>query len=129
MAVTTTSQVLIDGPKTAVIHFTGEIHTAASDETTAIKVDASALEGTPTDLKIQRIWPALSGLSIKLYFDATTNVLALALADGDCGYQDFRSVGGIKNNAGAGKTGDILATTVGGDVGDAYSIIIEVSKS
>ena len=129
MAVTNTSQVLVDGAKTAVIKFTGEVHTLDSDESAALKVDASALENAPTDLKIQRLWSATSGLAVKLYFDADTDVLATVIPADSCGYQDFRSVGGIQNNAGAGVTGDIVATTVGGTVGDSYSITIEVSKS
>jgi hypothetical protein len=37
-------------------------------------------------------------------------------------------LGGIPNNAGAGKTGNLAFSTVGASAGDAYSVIIECIK-
>ena len=45
------------------------------------------------------------------------------------GHLDFRSFGGIKNNAGSGITGDIDLTTLHHTSDDAYTIILELSKS
>jgi hypothetical protein len=42
---------------------------------------------------------------------------------------DFSRFGGITNNAGTGKTGDLLFTTVGAASGDRYTVVIEVLKS
>ena len=36
--------------------------------------------------------------------------------------------GGVTNNAGSGKTGDVLLTTVGHSSGDSYSIVIQCIK-
>jgi len=64
-----------------------------------------------------------------MLWDATANVLAYTVAAGENGFVDFSSFGGIKNNAGAGVTGDLLFTTIGHTATDSYSIIIEVTKS
>ena len=129
MAVTATSQTLSDGPKLAVIHFTGAIHTADSDESAVVKVDVSALRNSPSKVKIMQVWYMTDGISVDLLFDATTNILAFSCPNTESGHLDFRSFGGIQNNAGAGVTGDIVATTRSGSVGDTYSIVLEVSKS
>jgi len=128
MAITATSQTLTDGSKTAVMKFTAEMG-ATEDEAAVVKVDVSELSGAPTSVKIQRIWYSTDGISVKLYFDATADVLAQIIPNSDIGYMDFRSIGGIQNNAGAGVTGDIAFTTIGGGAGDSYVIILEVSKS
>ena len=44
------------------------------------------------------------------------------------GKQDYKKVGFIPNNAGAGKTGDILFTTNGASAGDTYSIELHLIK-
>jgi hypothetical protein len=41
---------------------------------------------------------------------------------------DFSDVGGIPNPTGAGKTGDILITTLGLVAGDGISIILKLKK-
>jgi hypothetical protein len=41
------------------------------------------------------------------------------------GFDDF---GGIWNNSGAGKTGDIRFTTIGASSGDRYTIILYMTK-
>lgn len=128
MAITATSQTLVDGTKTTVMKFTAEIG-GTEDEAAVKKIDVSELAGAPSKVKIQRIWYSTDGISVKVYFDATANVLAQIIPNSDSGYLDFRSFGGIQNNAGTGVTGDILFTTIGGGAGDSYTITMEVSKS
>jgi len=41
---------------------------------------------------------------------------------------DFQDFGGLPNNAGSGKNGDILFTTIGHSSGDTYSIVLEMVK-
>ena len=72
-------------------------------------------------------------MRVLLDFDASTNVPALVLggsaAAGNVqGHMDFRSFGGIKNNAGSGVTGDIDLTTSGHTNLDHYTIILELRK-
>ena len=75
-----------------------------------------------------------SGMRIDLEWDASSNVKALILGGGvtlepTVGHLDFRSFGGIKNNAGGGITGDIDLTTLHHTSNDAYTIILELKKS
>ena len=128
MAITVTSQTLADGVKTAVMKFTAEVG-GTENEAAVKKVDVSALSGAPSTVKIQRIWYATDGISVKILFDATADVLAHTLPSTEANYLDFRSFGGIQNNAGTGVTGDIMFTTLGGTAGDSYTIILELSKS
>ena len=67
-------------------------------------------------------------MKVQLLFDATSNVLAIELGENQSGYHDYTGFGGIINNAGSGKTGDILFTTVGHSSADSYTIILQVRK-
>jgi hypothetical protein len=42
---------------------------------------------------------------------------------------DFEKFGGLTNNAGAGKTGDVLFSTADASNGDFYAIVLEMVKS
>ena len=64
-----------------------------------------------------------------MLWDATTDVLILTLGEADFVSFDFSRFGGLTNNAGAGKTGDILFTTVGAASGDRYTVVMEVYKN
>lgn len=125
MADAVTSQTLYDGERTAVLKFTNI--SDGTGESAVLKVDASTLSGAPTDLKIERIWYAVAGMVVNVLWDATTDVTALVL-QGD-GFMDLSCFGGLDNNSGSGKTGDIRFTTVGHTSGDSYSIIMELKKS
>lgn len=129
MAIVTTTKILVDGPKLALIQFTGYFPTTGGEEIDAVKVDASVLTGAPTDLKIMRLWYSNTVQEIILEFDGVPDGLAFPLPLDKAGYLDFRSVGGLRNNA-TTPTGDItLTTTATIAVGDAYLVLIEVSKS
>jgi hypothetical protein len=127
MADAVTSQTIMDGIKTVVMKFTNV--SDGTGESAVVKVDASTLQGNPSKLKIMRIWAMCDGLSVRILFDATADVLAVTAVTGFMEHLDFRSFGGINNNAGSGVTGDISFTTEGASSGDSYSIILELSKS
>jgi hypothetical protein len=127
MADTVTSQTLVDGVKTSIIKFTNV--SDGTGESTVKKVDVSALSPAATTAKIMRAWFTTDGMSVDILFDATANVLAFTCPSTELGYLDFRSFGGIQNNAGAGVTGDILFTTRDHTAADTYSIILEVGKT
>ena len=127
MADAVTTQVLVDGPKTAVLKFTNV--SDGTGESAVAKVDVSTLADTPSKVKIMQAWFTTDGMSVDVLFDATANVLAFTAPAGLTEHLDFRSFGGIQNNAGTGVTGDILFTTRNHTLGDTYSIILEVSKS
>jgi uncharacterized Ntn-hydrolase superfamily protein len=130
MAITTANKVLVDGEKLAVIHSTGLFTATTGEETDAVKVDVSNLTPAPSLVKVQRIWYTNSVDNTRLEFDGTTaDGLLVTLSNDNDGYMDFRSFGGIQNNA-TDPTGDITLTTAGtAAAGDGYSIVIEVSKS
>ena len=137
MADAVTSQTLSDGATTAVMKFTNI--SDGNGESSVKKVDVSALTASPsgsacTRVHITQVWYAISGMRIDLEWDATTNVKALILGGGvalepTVGHLDFRSFGGIKNNAGSGSTGDLDLTTLHHTNNDAYTIILELKKS
>jgi hypothetical protein len=131
MADAVTSQTIIDGERNAVMKFTNV--SDGSGESAVAKVDVSALaanaEGKAcSEVRIMRVSHAIVGMSVQLFFDATSNVLLMELAESSNGHMDFKEFGGIPNNAGSGKTGDILFTTKGHSSGDTYSIVLEMVK-
>ena len=126
MANAVASQTLFDGTKRAVIKLTNITDSTA--ETAVKKVDVSALFKAPSKVKITRIWYICDGMAVQVLWDATSNVLACVLAKDQTGCLDFRSFGGLTNNAGTGVTGDILFTTSGHTAGDSYTVILEVEK-
>ena len=131
MADAVTSQTLIDGVKTAVLKFTNI--SDGSGESAVAKVDVSALSANDvgkscTGASIEKIWWQCNGMKVQLLFDASSNVIAIELGENQSGYHDYTTFGGLPNNAGSGKTGDIQFTTVGHSSGDTYTVIIQVAK-
>ena len=131
MAEAVTTQTIQDGERNLVMRFTNV--SDGTGESAVKKVDVSALAANSagqacTEVHIQRIYWMTVGMSVKLEFDASTNVLLTHIpadATGDEYYDNFTA---IPNNAGSGKTGDIDFTTVGHSSGDSYSIILEMIK-
>lgn len=119
------TQTLIDGDRNLVLKLTN-----VSDGTGEAAVPKVAIASYPgvTDFVIERIHYATQGMAVRLLWDATTDVLAWTIPESDSGTFDFTGFGGIKNDAGAGKTGSLLLTTVGHASGDTYSLILELKK-
>ena len=131
MADTVASQTIDDGPKYAVIKLTNV--SDGTGESAVTKVDVSGLASSAngvacTGATIQKIWWQCTGMKVSILFDATSDVLAIQLGENQSGYHDYTSFGGLTNNAGSGKTGDIKFTTVGHSSGDTYTIILYLKK-
>ena len=131
MADVVASQTIIDGQKTAVLKLTNV--SDGTGEANVVKVDVSALESNPSgiacsEVRIVRVSHAIVGMSVQLFFNATANVLLIELAESSNGHMNFGDFGGIPNNAGSGKNGDVLFTTKGHSSGDTYSIVLEMLK-
>jgi|TARA_R100001510_G_C7649146_1_gene206545 hypothetical protein len=131
MADAVASQTILDGERLAVLRFTNV--SDGTGESNVAKVDVSALAANSagqacTEVSIQRIYWACIGMSVRLDFDATTNVLAIGLPADSTGDEYYDSFTGIPNNAGTGKTGDILFTTTGASANDTYMVILELIK-
>ena len=132
MADAVTSQTLFDGDKHVVMKFTNI--SDGTGESAVKKVDVSALESdingnTCTSVAIEKIWWQCIGMKVRMFFDATSDKFIIELGENQSGYHDYSEFGGIKNNAGSGKTGDIDFTTVGHSSADTYTVILKMRKT
>jgi len=135
MADAVTSQTIVNTEKRVVMKFTNL--SDGSGESAVKKVDVSALtahiDGTAcSQVTLDQIWYDIGGMRLTIYFAASTNVAALVLggsaAAGNVqGHMDFRSFGGIKNNA-SSPDGDLDFTTSGHTNLDHYTVILEMRK-
>jgi hypothetical protein len=131
MADAVTSQTIIDGERNCIMKFTNV--SDGTGESAVAKVDVSALSsnsaGTAcSEVRVLRVSHAIVGMSVQMFLNATSNVLLMELAESSNGHMDFTDFGGLPNNAGSGKNGDILFTTKGHSSGDTYSITLEMVK-
>ena len=131
MADAVTSQTIIDGPHTAVLKFTNI--SDGTGESGVTKVDVSALSasgnGDPcTGVAIERLWWQCIGMKVQILWDATADQFCIELGENQSGNHDYTIFGGLTNNAGAGKNGDIKFTTVGAAVADTYTVILYLRK-
>ena len=126
MANTITKRTIVDGDRNLVVH----IHIdgdGSGEETDTVLIDASSYTPAFTDCKLMKIDAALIGFSIELNWDATANVIATHIPDYEF-HQDFRWFGGIPNDAGAGRTGDLLITTTGLGANDHGDFVLFLKK-
>ena len=131
MADAVTTQTIIDGERNCIMKFTNV--SDGTGESAVAKVDVSALSSNSagiacSEVRVLRVSHAIVGMSVQMFLNATTNVLLMELAESSNGHMDFTDFGGLPNNAGSGKNGDILFTTKGHSSGDTYSITLEMVK-
>ncbi|KKN77960.1 hypothetical protein LCGC14_0355250 [marine sediment metagenome] len=124
---TITSQTINDGERNLIVKvkITGD---GSGDESDTILVNVSEFAGSFTEVSILRVLPTLNGFSATLSWDADTNVKAMDLLDGDPTPICYKAFGGLINDAGNGKTGDILLTTLSLNSGDEGTIVLEMKK-
>ena len=133
MADAVASQIIVDGPSFVAIKLTNI--SDGTGESAVTKVDVSALEADSrtglscTDVNIERIWWQCIGMKVRILFDADTDVMAIELGENQSGNHDYTLFGGLTNNAGSGKTGDLNFTTVGATSADTYTIVLYMRKS
>ena len=132
MADAVASQIIVDGPSFVAIKLTNI--SDGTGESAVTKVDVSALEADSrtglscTDVNIERIWWQCIGMKVRILFDADTDVMAIELGENQSGNHDYSIFGGLTNNAGTGKPGDVKFTTVGASSGDTYTVILYMRK-
>jgi len=131
MADAVATQTLIDGDKKVVQKFTNI--SDGSGESAAVKVDVSSLATNSrgqacTGVVIEKIWWQCIGMKVQILWNATTNVFCIELGENQSGNHDYTVFGGLPNNAGSGKDGDVLFTTVGHTSADTYTIIMSMRK-
>jgi|TARA_R110000824_G_scaffold139674_1_gene304930 hypothetical protein len=133
MADAVATQTIQDNGRTAIFRFTNV--SDGTGEAAVAKIDVSTLSKDPmtkatcTGVTIQKIYYSTIGMGVKIFFNATTNVLAWQLNADWSDTLDLTDFSGIPNNAGSGKNGDILFTTVAHTAGDVYNIVMQVTKS
>jgi hypothetical protein len=132
MADAVATQILFDGERMAIMKFTNI--SDGTGETKVLKVDVSALNPSPFSkacdgVTITKVHALTHGLEVDMYWDATTDVFILSVPQNTMYSMDLTQFGGLWNNAGAGKNGDVLFSTRDATAGDNYTIILEMVKS
>ena len=132
MADAVTTQTLFDGERMAIMKFTDI--SDGTGETKVTKVDVSTLNassfGKACDgVTITKIHAMTHGMEVDMYWDATTDVFITSVPQQQMYSMDLTQFGGLWNNAGAGKNGDVLFSTRDASAGDTYMIILEMVKS
>lgn len=126
MANTIEVQTLVDGSRNLVVkvHIDGD---GTGDESATTLIDASAYSPAFADAKLMKIQSNLVGFTAELLWNATTDKHAWQLPDYEQ-VQDFHYFGGIINDAGSGKNGDVNITTTGLGAGDSGHMILYFKK-
>lgn len=132
MADAVTSQTILDGERLFIGKFTNI--SDGTGESAVVKIDVSALNPNAFGLacngvKINKIWAQTQGMAVDILWDATTDALCETIPENQFYLMDYSSFGGLPNNAGTGKTGDVVFTTVGAAAGDRYTIVLECIKT
>jgi hypothetical protein len=132
MADAVTSQTLTDTDRRVVMKFTNV--SDGTGESAVTKVDVSALApsittGAPcTSVTIEHMLYDVSGMDVKILWDANTDVVCWLATSGTSGVYDFSQFGGLTNNASTGVNGDILFTTIGASANDTYTVVLSMIK-
>jgi hypothetical protein len=132
MADAVTSQTLLDGERLAIMKFTNI--SDGTGETAVTKVNVSNLAKSASGLActavtVTKITSVCHGMEVRMYWDATTDV-PFFLSTVNTNYEnDFSKIGGITNNAGTGKNGNIVFSTSDQTSGDTYTVVFEMVKS
>lgn len=132
MADAVTTQTLMDGERLAVMKFTNI--SDGTGENAVTKVNVSTLSPNSygkacTGVIVNKITSVCHGMEVRMYWDATTDV-PFFLSTINTNYEnDFTKIGGITNNAGAGKNGNILFSTADATNGDTYTVVLEMIKT
>lgn len=131
MADAVTSQTLLDGERLAIMKFTNI--SDGTGETAVTKVNVANLAKSASGLActavtVTKITSVCHGLEVRMYWDASTDV-PFFLSTINTNYEnDFSNIGGITNNAGTGKNGNIVFSTSDASSGDTYTVVLEMVK-
>jgi hypothetical protein len=102
-------------------------------ESAVTKVNVSTLTASNTGkactgVSVTKITSVCHGLEVRMFWDATTDVPFFLSTINTNYMNDFSNFGGITNNAGAGKNGNIVFTTSDASSGDTYTVVLEMIK-
>lgn len=132
MADAVTSQTLMDGERVAIMKFTNISDGTGETAVTKVNVANLARNGAGlacTGVIVSKISSVCHGMEVRMLWDATTDV-PFFLGTVNTNYEnDFSKFGGITNNAGAGKNGNIVFSTADQTAGDTYTVVLEMIKT
>ena len=132
MADAVTSQTLLDGERLAIMKFTNISDGTGESAVTKVNVanlTASNSGKACTGVTVTKITSVCHGMEVRMYWDASTDV-PFFLTTVNTNYEnDFSAIGGITNNAGTGKNGNIVFSTSDATAGDTYTVVLEMVKS
>lgn len=124
------TQVLEDGNRNTIIKVT-IVGDGTGDETDTVIFDASAYKTASTDNSLRQIKYNLNGFDATLYWDGAANVVLMTLDQDlqeDVDFSEHGKYPALVNNAGAGRTGDILITTNGLGAGDEGYMVLYINQ-
>lgn len=132
MVDTVATQTLLDSDRLVIQKFTNI--SDGTGETAVNKIIVSDLAVSAagfacTGVKINRIWANTHGMEVRILWDATTDLFTWMIPQNSTYSMDFSGFGGLTNNAGTGKTGNVAFTTSDQSSGDMYTIVIECIKT
>jgi hypothetical protein len=132
MADAVTSQTLLDGERVAIMKFTNISDGTGENAVTKVNVSTLAKSGSGqacTGVAVTKITSVCHGMEVRMLWDATTDV-PFFLSTVNTNYcNDFSDFGGITNNAGTGKNGNIVFSTSDMSSGDTYTVVLEMVKT
>ena len=122
----------MDGERLAIMKFTNI--SDGTGETAVTKVTASSLAASGSGkacsgVIVNKITSVCHGMEVRMYWDATTDVPFFLTAVNTNYTNDFSNFGGITNNSGAGKNGNIVFSTADASAGDTYTVVLEMIKT
>lgn len=132
MADAVTSQTLMDGERLAIMKFTNISDGTGENLVTKVTVSSLAASGSGkacTGVIVNKITSVCHGMEVRMYWDATTDVPFFLCTVNTNYMNDFSDFGGITNNSGAGKTGNIAFSTSDQTAGDTYTVVLEMIKT
>ena len=102
MADIVSTTTIADNPREAVIAFQYQ-YVDTGNESAVLKIDVSSLAAnsdgeTCTGVRILECWWVISAMTVEILADASTDVMMLHLTEGQSGYQDFTSFGGLPSS-------------------------------
>ena len=132
MADAVTSQTLIDGERVAIMKFTNISDGTGETAVTKVNVANLASSGSGkacTGVIVNKITSVCHGMEVRMYWDASTDVPFFMTTINTNYENDFSSIGGITNNSGTGKNGNIVFSTADASSGDTYTVVLEMVKT
>lgn len=117
-----TIQLLEEGPRNYIIKVTG----SGSDIGVPIVV-ASLLNPPCAEVRLMRVTYDVAGTDglVTVLWDGAVAVVAVTASTGSGQTMCFRSIGGLINNAGAGKTGNVLLSST---TATDYTLVLHFKK-